>query len=139
MALVLAGAVAGCGGPSVTTEGDVTLLVHGGALLPRGGDDAQIVGTVAVRNGCVGLAAEGQPDRVLAAIWPSGTRLDGVDPVRLRLPSGTLVDQGTAIRGGGGYHAPDSAEVGLQIPAACHLDTAEVVVFNPDDDPAIVG
>lgn len=135
MALVLAGTVAACGGQAVRTDGDVTLLVHRHALLPRGGNDAGIAGTVAVQNGCVGLMEDGQPGRVLAAIWPSGTRIETTDPLRLRLPSGTTVSEGTTIQGAGGYHAPGSEAVGLQIPAACQLDADEVVVFNPDDDP----
>jgi len=38
-ALMLVGIVAGCGGQTVVTDGDVTLLVHKGSLLPRGGNN----------------------------------------------------------------------------------------------------
>ena len=117
------------------TEGDVTLLVHKGSLLPRGGTDAVVTGSLVLSNGCVGLVVG---DRVLAVIWPSGTELADVDPLTVRLPSGSLVIEGESVSGGGGYPAPDSAGFDMEIPAACELDPDEIAAFNPDDDPVVV-
>ncbi len=137
-AVVLMATVAACGGQTVVTEGDVTLMVHKDSLLPRGGEDALITGTLILRNGCVGLALGYAPDRVVAVIWPSGTELDDADPLVVRLPSGSLVAEGQSVQGAGGFHAPDSADIALEVPTACDLDPEEIAVFNPDDDPVVV-
>ena len=134
-ALMLVGAVSACGGQTVVTEGDVTLLVHKGSLLPRGGTDAVVAGSLVLRNGCVGLVVG---DRVLAVIWPSGTELADVDPLTVRLPSGSLVTEGESVQGTGGFPSPDSPNSDLVIPAACELDPDEIAAFNPDDDPVVV-
>lgn len=139
VALVLSASVSGCGGgQSVTTQGSASLLVHDGSLLPRGGVDALIAGTLTVKNGCVGLASPDAPDRVVAAIWPSGTELVDDDPLSVRLPSGALVAEGQTVKGTGGYSRPDSADVTLDLPEECDLNADEIAVFNPDDNPSVV-
>lgn len=97
-----------------------------------------ISGSLALSNGCVGLTIGDAPERVMAVIWPSGTELDGVDPLTVRLPSGSLVVEGESVYGAGGFSAPDSPDSTLAIPAACELDPDEIAVFNPDDDPVVV-
>lgn len=134
-AVILLATVAACGVQAVVTESDVTLMVHKDSLLPRDGTDAQITGTLVLRNGCVGLAIG---DRVLAVIWPSGTELDDTDPLVLQLPSGALVAEGQSVQGAGGFPAPDSVDIALEIPTACDLDPDEMAAFNPDDDPVVV-
>lgn len=135
--LLLLGALAGCGGQSVVTEGDITLLVYNGSLLPQDGTDAQITGMVAVANGCVGLASESTPDQVRAVIWPSGTEIAEVEPLKLRLPSGVLVTEGTNVQGAGGY-SDDATALEIEVPSSCGFDAdQETAVFNPDDDPTV--
>lgn len=136
-AALLLGALSGCGGLSVVTEGDVTLLVYNSSLLPRDGNDAQITGAVALANGCVGMASASDPDQVRAVIWPSGTAIDQVDPLKLSLPSGELVSEGAIVQGAGGY-TEDVAVLEVEIPASCGFDPSqEIAVFNADDDPIV--
>ena len=136
-AVLVLGGLSGCGGLSVVTEGDVTLLVYNSSLLPRDGDDAQVTGAVAVANGCVGMASATNPDRVQAVIWPSGTEIDQVDPFTLRLPSGELVTEGTIVQGAGGY-TTDPTRLEVEIPESCGFDVdQEVAVFNADDNPIV--
>ena len=99
-----------------------------GAVAACGGTDAQITGTLVLRNGCVGLAIG---DRVLAVIWPSGTELDDADPLVLQLPSGGLVAEGQSVQGAGGFSTPDAIDRALEIPAACDLDADEIAVSTP--------
>ena len=106
--------------------------------MPRGGNDALITGSLVPSNGCVDLVSEEAPDRVVAVIWPSGTELEDVDPLTVRLPSGALVAEGQSIQGAGGYHEPDSAVIALEMPAAPALDPDQIAVLNPDHDPVVL-
>ncbi len=134
---LLLGAVSGCGGLSVVTEADNTLLVYNSSLLPRDGTDAQITGAVALANGCVGMTSASSPGQVRAVIWPSGTAIDRGDPFTLRLPSGELVSEGTLVQGAGGY-TEDATRLDVEIPASCGFDPdQEIAVFNADDDPIV--
>ena len=56
---VLALGLAGCGGQSEVEGDEHTIYVHGGSLLPRGGEDALIEGTLIVRDGCVLIDQDG--------------------------------------------------------------------------------
>lgn len=131
LAVALALGVVGCGGQSEVSRGDYTIYVHGGSLLPRGGEDALIEGTLTTRNGCVLLQMVGF-DHAYPVIWPSGTSIAGDDPLTLRLPSGDDLILGQAVSGGGGYHYTTSDQVDVDIPAQCLLESGEVAVFNPD-------
>lgn len=138
-ALLLIATLPGCGGgQSAITRGGVTILVHDGALLPRGGNDALITGALTQRNGCVGLASDDALGGVVPVIWPSGTELVEDAPLSLRLPSGAPVVEGQHVQGAGGYAAPGSTDITIEVPEACALDRNEIAVFNPDDDPIVV-
>jgi hypothetical protein len=123
-----------CGGQAVASGSQHTIYVHGGSLLPRGGEDALIQGPLASRNGCVVLAQEGS-DIAYPVLWPSGTSIVGEDPLTLSLPSGARLTLGQAVTGSGGYHYATSDRVTVAIPSECLPPTDEVAVFNPDDDP----
>lgn len=131
---VLVIALAGCGTGDQTaiSRGSSTIYVHGGSLLPRGGDDALIEGTVVARDGCV-LLGFGD-DATYPVVWPSGTSITDDDPLTLRLQSGDEVGIGATVRGGGGSHDVDSSRVTVDIAEKCRSATGEVVIFNPDDD-----
>jgi hypothetical protein len=127
-----------CGGQATVSGSQHTIYVHGGSLLPRGGEDALIQGTLATRNGCVVLA-QGESDVAYPVIWPSGTSIAGEAPLTLRLPSGVPLTLGQAVVGSGGYHDATSDRVTVDIPSECLPPTDEVAVFNPDDDPSRAG
>jgi hypothetical protein len=125
--LVLVGC--GTGDQTAISRGSSTIYVHGGSLLPRGGDDALIEGTVVARGGCVLL---GIGDATYPVVWPSGTSITDDDPLTLRLRSGDEVGVGGTVRGGGGSHDVDSSMVTVDIAEKCRSATGEVVIFNPD-------
>lgn len=138
LGLVLALALAGCGGQSELSGDDHTVFVHGHSLFPRGGEHAIIQGTLAAHDGCVLLEQEGV-DIAYPVVWPSGTSIASEDPLTLELPSGEELAVGQAVSGGGGYHNASSPQVQVDIPAECVPETGEVAVFNPDADPAVSG
>lgn len=107
--------------------------MHGGSLLPRGGDDALIEGTLAVREGCILLGLPGDP-AAYPVVWPSGTSISNEDPLTLDLPGGDELGIGEVVSGGGGVHHVTSARVEVDIPARCLPGSEEVIVYNPDDD-----
>jgi len=131
--IVLAGC--GTGGQTTISRGSSTIYVHSGSLLPRGGDDALIEGTVVARDGCVLL---GIGDATYPVVWPSGTSITDDDPLTLRLRSGDEVGVGGTVRGGGGSHDVDSSMVTVDIADECRSATGEVVIFNPDGDIAVL-
>lgn len=137
LGLVLVLALAACGGQSELSGGDHTIFVHDRSLAPRGGRDALVEGTLAIRGGCVVLEQDGF-DIAYPVIWPSGTSIAGEDPLTLELPSGEELAVGQAVSGGGGYHDSSSAQVEVDIAAACVPETGEVAVFNPDAEPSVV-
>lgn len=124
--------LAGCGASDQTevSRGPYTIYIHGDSLLPRGGDDALIQGTVVTRNGCVLLGfGDGAAYPV---IWPSGTVIADDDPLTLTLRSGEQVIVGSEVSGGGGSHNLDSPMVTVDIADECRSTTGEVLIFNPD-------
>lgn len=135
VATVLALGLVGCGGQSEIERGEYTIYVHGGSLLPRGGEDALIEGTLITRDGCV-LIDQGDDgfDIAYPVIWPSGTSIASEDPLTLRLPSGDELVVGQVVSGGGGNHDASSESVQVTIPAACVPETGEVAIFNPGAD-----
>ena len=129
-------ALAGCGGDingQTVGDEDLHFFVHQGGLLPRGGQDAEVGGTLATGDGCVMLDQDGNR---LPVVWPSGTSVEGTDPLVVELPSGEQLREGDQVRGGGGYPYADT--LGLEIPQSCLNEWGEVAVFNPDDDPEVV-
>ncbi len=137
LGLVSALALVSCGGQSEVSGDDYTIFVHDASLLPRGGTDAEVVGTLATRDGCVLLEQEGF-DIAYPVVWPSGTSIAREDPLTLKLPSGEELAVGQAVSGGGGYFHSSSDEVKVDIPAECIPETGEVAVFNPDADLSVV-
>ena len=137
LALVLTLGIVGCGGQSEVIGDNYTIFVQGGSLLPRGGEDALIEGTLTTRSGCVLLQMEGF-DHAYPVIWPSGTSIASEDPLTLRLPSGVELTIGQAVNGGGGYHYTSSDQVDVDIPNECLSDLGEVAVFNPDAGLSVV-
>jgi hypothetical protein len=131
---VLALGLAGCGGQSEVERGEHTIYVHRGSLLPRGGEDALIEGTLVTRDGCVLIDQGGGFDIAFPVIWPSGTSIASEDPLTLRLRSGDELVVGQVVSGGGGYHDAASDRVQVAIPAACVPETGEVAIFNPGAD-----
>lgn len=127
-------AVAGCGGGSGQSEvsrGRYTIYVHDDSLLPRGGDDALLQGTLVTRGGCVLL---GQGDgAAYPVVWPTGTSIADDDPLTLELRSGQRVTVGESVTGAGGSHQADNQSV-VKVDSAdeCRAETGEVYVFNPD-------
>ncbi len=119
-------------GPRAITSGWHTIYVHPRSLLPQGGDDAQISGRLAIRQGCVVLESE-SGEEWYPVVWPGGTRIASTDPFAVRLPSGEEVVLGEPLLGGGGYHS--AATLPLEIPAECLNEWQEVAVFNADDKP----
>lgn len=93
---------------------------------------AQVLGTLAVREGCVVLE---WPDDGLwyPVIWPAGTTITSTDPFAIELPSGEELGIGESVIGGGGYLNPSHVDV--DIPANCVPESNEIAVFNPDDNP----
>lgn len=136
--LMAAFALAGCGGQSTVAGDTHTIFVHDRSLLPRGGEDAEIRGTLAIRDGCVLLAQE-DVGVAYPVIWPSGTSIASEDPLALELPSGDELAVGQRVRGAGGYHDGASPSVEVDVPPECLPETGEVAVFNPDDDPIVDG
>jgi hypothetical protein len=134
--IILVLALVACGGQAMVEGEEHSIFVHGGSLLPRGGEDAEIRGTLATRNGCVVLEQE-DLDVAYPVVWPSGTSIASESPLTLELPSGEHLALGEVVSGGGGYHDTTSDRVAVEIPAACLPETGEVAVFNPDDDPSI--
>lgn len=134
LVVVLAAVVlTGCGGgQSEVTQGRFTIYVHGDSLLPRGGDDALVTGELIVRDGCVLLGDD--VARASPVVWPSGTSIADDDPLTLRLPSGDRLSIGETVRGGGGSHDAASDRVEADIDDACLRGSAEVLVFNPDEE-----
>lgn len=132
--LVLSIALVACGGQSEQSEGDYSIYVHSRSLLPRGGNDALIEGTLTIRDGCVLLEHSGGFDIAYPVIWPSGTSISDSEPFTLRLPSAEELTVGQTVIGGGGYHDVLSDRINVSIPATCVPETGEVAVFNPDAD-----
>lgn len=130
--LVLLLVLTGCGGQRAVEAGGHTIYVQGPSLLPRGGNDALIEGTLALRDGCVVLEWE-DLDVWYPVVWPARTSIASDDPFVIRLPSGAELAAGDAVTGGGGYLDPASVEA--EIPEKCLPETNEIAVFNPDDDP----
>jgi hypothetical protein len=124
--------LAGCGASDQTevSRGPYTIYIHGDSLLPRGGDDALIQGTVVTRNGCV-LLGFGN-GAAYPVVWPSGTSIVDDDPLTLRLRSGDQVTVGQTVRSGGGSHDVASPMVTVDIADECRSATGEVLIFNPD-------
>jgi hypothetical protein len=134
--IVLALALVACGGQGTVNGEQHSIFVHGGSLLPRGGEHALIRGTLATRDGCVVLEQQ-DFDIAYPVIWPSGTSIATENPLTLALPSGERLTLGESVTGGGGYHYSTSERVSVEIPAECLPETDEVAVFNPDDDPTL--
>lgn len=134
--LALAGLLASCGGINEQRVGDDDLrfFVHGRAVRPAGGMDAEVVGVLSVADGCVLLE---QDDSRFPVVWPSGTSVSSTDPLVIELPSGAQLELGGRVSGGGGYLG--AASVGIDVPDACLNEYGEVAVFNRDDDPALDG
>lgn len=127
--------LAACGGgQSSETAGGYTIYVHGGSVLPQGGEDALLEGELVVRDGCVLLAPAA--GTALPVVWPSGTSIADDDPLALTLGSGSLVELGDRVRGSGGVHAADSEQVEVDIATGCLTgqgsDDNSVMVFDPD-------
>jgi hypothetical protein len=125
--------LASCAGQRAVESGDYTIYVHGSSLLPRGGLDALIEGTLALHDGCVVLESEDK-EVWYPVVWPAGTSIASSDPFVISLPSGVELAIGEKVSGGGGYLKPESVEV--EIPRECLPETNEIAVFNPDDEPS---
>lgn len=87
LGLVLALGLVGCGGQSEVRGESYTIFVHGGSLLPRGGMDADIEGTLTTRGACV-LLQSNWSYIAFPVIWPAGTSIVSENPLTLQLPSG---------------------------------------------------
>ena len=134
MVAALTVVLAGCGGIDEQTLGEdrPAFFVHG-PQIPSGGNAAEIVGTLTTGDGCVLLD---QDSGRFPVVWPSGTTVEGTDPLVIELPSGERVREGDRVRGGGGYPYADTLDI--DVPEACLNEWGEVAVFNPDDDPEVV-
>lgn len=137
LGFVLALGLVGCGGQSEVRGESCTIFVHGGSLLPRGGMDADIEGTLTTRGACV-LLQSSWSDIAFPVIWPAGTSIVGEYPLTLQLPSGEELAVGQVVSGGGGMLHASSGEVNVGIPAECLPESGEVAVFNPDGDLSVV-
>ena len=131
--MVLVGLTGCAGGQRAVQSGEYTIYVHGSSLLPRGGMTALILGTLALRDGCVVLEWEDE-EIWYPVVWPAGTSIASDDPFVISLPSGVELAVGEKVTGGGGYLMPGSVEA--DIPQECLPETNEIAVFNPDDDPS---
>lgn len=123
----------GCSGHRVVESGGHTIYVHGGSLLPRGGMEALVEGTLGLHDGCVVLAWQDE-DLWYPVVWPAGTSIASSDPFVIGLASGVEVAVGDEVSGGGGYLSP--ADIEVDIPDTCVPESGEVAVFNPDADPS---
>lgn len=137
LAIVLAAVLAGCGdgGQAEVSRGRYTIYVHDDSLLPRGGDDALISGTLVTRGGCVLVGQEN--GTAYPVVWPSGTSIVDDDPLTLELGSGDQVTIGASVSGGGGVSDPVEGSAGMvkvDIAQDCRSASGEVIVFNPDAD-----
>ncbi|MBA2336947.1 MAG: hypothetical protein H0V96_04185 [Acidimicrobiia bacterium] len=120
-----------CGGGTHSVEsGDYTIYVHGSSLLPRGGTDAGIEGTLALRGSCVVLEAGNEV--WFPVVWPAGTSIASDDPFVISLPSDQEVAVGEGVSGSGGYYQPGNLD--MDVPQECLPETNEFAVFNPDDE-----
>jgi hypothetical protein len=139
-AFVLALAVAflaACGG---TGEGAVDGPVLTSPPGPGdGGMDAQVRGTLEIRDQCVLLVGEqdlGSP--AYPVIWPAGTTWQQ-NPPAVVLEDGRAVKAGTSVTGSGGYLQQVDIEglVGSTVAAAagdCVGETGEIALFNIGSD-----
>lgn len=134
VAVVVMVVTAGCGGGGQTEagRGPYTIYVHDDSLLPRGGSDALLGGTLVTRDGCV-LLEQGD-GAAYPVVWPSGTSIVDDDPFTLELRSGAQLTVGARVSGAGGSH-PDylRSVVEVDIADECRAATGEVRVFNPDE------
>ena len=135
--VLLALALVGCGGQSEVRGDDYTIFVHGGSLLPRGGMDAEIEGTLTTRGACV-LLQSSWSDIAFPVIWPAGTSIVSEHPLTLRLRSGEELTVGQVVSGAGGMLQASWEGVEVHIPAECLPESGEVAVFNPDDNVSVV-
>lgn len=129
---LLAGLLTGCGGvrEEQVGDGDLRFFVHGRSVLPSGGMDAQIGGTLAAADGCVLFEQGGIRHPV---VWPSGTSVADTDPLVIELPSGEEIGIGDQVIGAGGYLSAEDLDI--DVPDACLNEHGEVAFFNADDDP----
>lgn len=111
---LIAFVLAGCAATTEQVVGDTRLVAATGA---QPGDEALIEGKVALtEGGCVGLrTADGVTHLV---IWPAGTNLDDIQPLRVELPSGAEVTIDEPVAGAGGfYEAPEELRSLIDV---CH-------------------
>lgn len=134
--LVVVSVLTGCAGVRERPVGETeaAVLIHT-RQLPRGGNAALVGGRLVVDGDCVLLDQERGDGTRFPVVWPFGTEVVGDDPLVLALPSGTRLEEGGTVTGGGGYLSPAAA--GVEVPSSCLDVHGEVAVFNPDDDPVL--
>lgn len=120
---------------------DGPLLVSAAPGVNRGGMDAQVVGQVSYRDGCLRL--DDKP-----VVWPHGTEWDDATQ-EVVLPGGERAGDGDAVSGGGGYIAKRFFRVGrdpygvygdegFQLVSDCAGPTGEVAFFNLGSEVTLV-
>lgn len=101
--------------------------------------DAEVRGTVEIRDECLMLVQEDVPDApTYPVIWPAGTTWQE-EPPAVVLKGGRVVEPGTSVIGGGGYLQRDDIEgfVGSVVADAagdCAGETGEIALFNIGSD-----
>lgn len=138
---VAASCLAACGGAGQGAVEGPVLTSPGGA--GDSGMDAQVVGRVDVRGGCLLLVQDDVLGDAAApaypVIWPAGTTWQE-DPPALVLEGGRTVEPGESVTGGGGgYVQRDHIEdlAGAVVANAadeCTGPTGEIALFNIGSD-----
>lgn len=119
--LALASGLVGCSGVASERVDGLSLLRATGE---QPGDEARIVGSVAVTDGgCVGIRDDEGVVRLV--IWPRGTDLVGSLPAVLEIDGVGEISEGDAVDGAGGYH--DNPEEFAQQLDQCAPDDLEVI------------
>lgn len=101
--------------------------------------EAEVRGTVEIRDDCLMLVREDVPDApAYPVIWPAGTTWQD-DPPAVVLEGGRVVEPGTSVVGAGGYLQRDDIErfVGSAVAdaaAGCVDETGEIALFNIGSD-----
>ena len=101
--------------------------------------EAEVRGTVEIRDDCLVLVQEDVPDApAYPVVWPAGTTWQE-DPPAVVLEDGRVVEPGTTVIGAGGYLQRDDLEglVGSAVADAagsCVGETGEIALFNTGSD-----
>ncbi len=142
--MVLVVATSACASPSVgevvqrSSDGRFEQVVADDVRIWRhvagsgDGHDVLVMGALGYADGCGAFLDSEEVDQRYPVVWPAGTDIERADPLVIRLPDGTSLEDGQTVSGGGGY-ATDSTLVD----DGC-ADSGETAIFNASADLEVV-